>query len=91
MSTEIDRLETKVDKLIDAVTVLAEVQADVKNMNLRMNSHADGIKENDRRVDEIDKKIPIYDEHIINSNWIRKIVTSSLVLAIMGLILKDLV
>ena len=83
MSTEFDRLENKVDKLIDAVAVLAAVQADIKNMNLRMNSHADGIKELDRRTDEIEKKIPLYDDRLKKADWIWKIVAGTIVGAIL--------
>ncbi len=83
MSTDIDRLEVKVDKLIDAVAALAEVQADIKNMNLRMNSHAEGIKELDRRTDEIEKKVPLYDDRMKKADWIWKIVAGTLVGAIL--------
>ena len=79
----IDRIEAKLDRLIDAVSHLVEVQADVRNMNLRLNSHAENIKENDRRIDEIEKKIPLYDDRMKKADWIWKIVAGTLVGAIL--------
>jgi len=85
----INRMESKLDKLIDAVTVLAEVQSDIKNMNLRMNSHAESIKDNDRRQDEVEKKIPLYDDRLKKGDWIWRIVVGVLVTSVLGLVLAQ--
>ena len=85
----IDRMENKLDKLIDIVTELVAVQSDVRNINLRLNGHADSIKHNDERIDEIDKKIPIYDDRIKKGDWIWKIVAGIITTALLSLVIAS--
>ena len=83
----INRMETKLDKLIDIVTELVAVQSDVRNINLRLNSHADSIKHNDERIDDINKKTPIYDDRIKKGDWIWKIVAGIITTALLSLVI----
>ena len=83
-SQRIDKLEAKIDKLIDAVTELVVVQSDVRNINLRLNSHAIDIKKNDERLDEIEKKLPVYDILVTVSGWTGRIILTLLITGIVG-------
>ena len=79
-----DRMEAKVDKLVDAVTELVSIQATITNMNLRMNSHAENIKHNDERLDKIEQKLPIYDILVTASSWAGRVVLTLIVGGIVG-------
>ena len=85
----INRMENKLDKLIDIVTELVAVQSDVRNINLRLNGHADSIKHNDERIDDINKKTPIYDDRIKKGDWIWKIVAGIITTALLSLVIAS--
>jgi vacuolar-type H+-ATPase subunit D/Vma8 len=61
MDKRIDRMEVKIDKLIDAVTELVRVEIVLQTIESRLNNQSEFLKVLDRRIDAIDSKIPIYD------------------------------
>lgn len=61
INNRIDRMEAKLDKLVDAVTELVRVDAQLRNMSERLNNHSAQIKELDVRADAIEVKLPVYD------------------------------
>ena len=61
MDKRIDRMEVKIDKLIDAVTELVRVEIVLQTIESRLNNQSEFLKVLDRRIDAIDNKIPIYD------------------------------
>jgi conjugal transfer/entry exclusion protein len=79
-----NRLENKVDKLIDVVTELVSIKSDINNIDKRLNSHADGIKQLDSRIDTIEKKIPIYDLFTNTAKWMASIVTAFVIIGLLG-------
>jgi len=83
----VDRMEVKIDKLMDAVTELVKIQSDIRNMSLRMNNHAEEIKDLRDDVENIEKKVPIYDDRIKKGDWIWKIVAGIITAAFFSLII----
>lgn len=61
LSARIDRMEEKIDKLVDAVTELVRVEATLINMDRRLNAHSTEIKSQDGRIDVLEQKAPLWD------------------------------
>lgn len=56
----LDRMEAKLEKLVDAVTELVRVEATLQNIDGRLNNHSLLIDKNDKRLDVVEQRIPIY-------------------------------
>ena len=61
MDKRIDRMEIKIDKLIDAVTELVRVEVVLQTIETRLNNQSEFLKVLDGRIDAIEIKVPIYD------------------------------
>lgn len=88
ITNRIERMEQKIDKLVDAVTELVRVEATLQHIDSRLNTHSELIKQNDLRLDKIEQRIPIYE---IIVNWGGKVamtVSIAIVLAVIGTVMS---
>tara|TARA_R110000823_G_scaffold201784_1_gene332636 strand:+ start:11104 stop:11409 length:306 start_codon:yes stop_codon:yes gene_type:complete len=83
MDKRIDRMEVKIDKLIDAVTELVRVEVVLQTIENRLNNQSEFMKHLDGRIDTIDSKIPIYD---IGVGLVKKSIATVLTLVLTGII-----
>jgi CII-binding regulator of phage lambda lysogenization HflD len=83
MDKRIDRMEVKIDKLIDAVTELVRVEVVLQTIENRLNNQSEFMKHLDGRIDTIDSKIPIYD---IGVSLVKKSIATVLTLVLTGVI-----
>ena len=75
----IDRMEIKLDKLVDAVTELVRVEVTIQGMSNRLNNHAEQIEKLDNRQDELERKVPLYDQLVEGSKWVKRAAVTALV------------
>ena len=83
MDKRIDRMEVKIDKLIDAVTELVRVEIVLQTIESRLNNQSEFLKLLDKRVSDIDSKIPIYDMGI---GLIKRSMATILTLVLTGIV-----
>jgi vacuolar-type H+-ATPase subunit D/Vma8 len=83
MDKRIDRMEIKIDKLIDAVTELVRVEIVLQTIESRLNNQSEFLKGLDRRIDAIDSKIPIYDMGV---GLLKKSMATILTLVLTGIV-----
>jgi|TARA_R110000782_G_scaffold250491_1_gene337750 CII-binding regulator of phage lambda lysogenization HflD len=83
MDKRIDRMEVKIDKLIDAVTQLVRVEIVLQTIENRLNSQSEFMKHLDGRIDTIDSKIPIYDMGV---GLLKKSIATILTLVLTGVV-----
>lgn len=61
LSKRIDRIDGKIDQLIQAVTELARINAIISNIEKRQDDADNTLKSYDARLDMLEKKTPLYD------------------------------
>lgn len=83
----IDRIETKLDKLVDAVTELVRVEENIHNLTARMNDHSLKLTTLDGRIDAIEVRVPIWNSVAKIGGTIGTIVISTIVVALLSLIM----
>ena len=69
----LSRMEEKIDQLVNAMTELVRVQEKQNTMLERLNHHSTQIGSLDKRMDEVEKRIPIYNMVVTTGGWIAKI------------------
>ena len=77
-----ERVENKIDALVNAVTELVKAEVVMKNMEVRLNAHSEEIKHLDKRLDAIEVKVPVYD---LSNAVLRKISFTIITLAVTAL------
>lgn len=87
LHTRLDNVEDKIGKMADALTKMADILSDFRIVDERVTQHSILIKELDRRMDEIEKKVPIYDLYVDKIKRIEYTMYGILTAAILGIII----
>jgi len=78
-----ERMENKIDALVNAVTELVKAEVVMKNMEVRLNSHADELNKLDARLAQVEHRIPIYE---LSSQLLGRLALLVLTLVVAGVI-----
>ncbi len=80
----IERMEAKIDKLVDAMTELVKLQPTINAINERLQSHSIQIDSLDKRQDKMEQRAPVWDI-CVKVGWI---VLGAVILAVVGALLN---
>lgn len=61
LSKRIDKIDEKIDKLIQAVTELARINAVISHIEKRQDTNDKLVESHESRLDLLEKKTPLYD------------------------------
>lgn len=61
LSKRIDKIDSKIDTLIQAVTELARINAEISHLEKRLDSSEKVTEAHETRLDLLEKKTPMYD------------------------------
>lgn len=87
LSKRIDRIDGKIDQLIQAVTELARINAVLSNVEKRLNMAEETSKAHDARLDLLEKKAPIYDLVVKGVGAVSMLVLVAIASGVLSLVL----
>lgn len=82
----LDRIETEVEKIADAMIELAKTQQQMLAIAERQNHQSASIHELNVHVEEIRQKIPSYDALVDMKNNLIMVILTALLLGVLGLL-----
>lgn len=82
----LDKIETELGKIADAMIDLAKTQQQMMYMEERMNHHSAAMHEQREDINNIKRKLPMYDKLVEMKDKFTMIILSTILLAVLGLL-----